>query len=97
MVVSGFGPYHRLVHADAPTERTGVIPTPWTMPLTLGFGAILLGGEYVIGHGILAGKYLAEYRDSLKQLFADVSGDRQSLGSFATSSQMRTDGRSYTW
>jgi hypothetical protein len=45
MVVSGFGPYHRLVHADAPTERTGVIPTPWTMPLTLGFGAILLGGE----------------------------------------------------
>jgi hypothetical protein len=51
----------------------------------------------VIGHGILAGKYLAEYRDSLKQLFADVSGDRQSLGSFATSSQMRTDGRSYTW
>ena len=42
---SGFGPYHCLVHADAPTERTGVIPTPWTMPLTLGFGAILLGGE----------------------------------------------------
>ncbi len=45
MVVSGFGPYHRLVHADAPTECAGVIPTPWMMPLTLGFGAILLGGE----------------------------------------------------
>ena len=30
---------------DAPTERAGVIPTPWTMSLTLGFGAILLGGE----------------------------------------------------
>jgi hypothetical protein len=47
MVVSGsgFGPYHCLVHAKTPTERAGVIPTPWTMPLTLGFGAILLGGE----------------------------------------------------
>jgi len=45
MVVSRFSPYHRLVHADAATERTGVIPTPWVMPLTLGFGAILLGGE----------------------------------------------------
>ncbi len=53
--------------------------------------------DLVIGHGILAGKYLAEYRDSLKQLFADVSGDRQSLGSFATSSQMMTEGRSHTW
>jgi len=51
----------------------------------------------VIGHGILAGTYLAEYRDSLKELFADVSGDRQSLGSFATSSQMMTEGRSFTW
>jgi hypothetical protein len=56
----------------------------WTQPL-------------VIGHGILAGKYLAEYHDSLKKLFADVSGDRQSLGSFATSSQMMTEGRSSTW
>ena len=45
MVVSGFGPYHRPVHADAPAQRAGVIPTPWAMPLTLGFGAILLGGE----------------------------------------------------
>jgi len=45
MVVSGFEPYHRLVHAAAPTECAGVIPTPWVMPLTLGFGAILLGGE----------------------------------------------------
>ena len=32
-------------HANAPTEHVGVIPTPWAMPLTLGFGAILLGGE----------------------------------------------------
>jgi hypothetical protein len=46
MVVSGFGPYHCLVHADTTTERAaGVIPTPWAMPLMLGFGAILLGGE----------------------------------------------------
>jgi len=52
---------------------------------------------YVIGHGILAGTYLAEYRDLLKYLFVDVSGDRQSLGSFATSSHMMTDGGSYTW
>ena len=46
MVVSGFGPYHHLVHADAQTERAGVIPTPWVMQLTLGFGAILQEGEY---------------------------------------------------
>jgi hypothetical protein len=45
MVVSGFGPFHRLVHADTPTEHAGVIPTPWVMPLTLGFDAILLGGK----------------------------------------------------
>jgi hypothetical protein len=45
MVVSGFDPHCHLVHADAPTERAGVIPTPWVMPLTLGFGAILLGDE----------------------------------------------------
>ena len=44
MVVSGFGPYHRPVHANAPAQHAGVIPTPWAMPLTLGFGAILLGG-----------------------------------------------------
>jgi hypothetical protein len=43
MVVSGFGPYHRLVHAD---ERAGGIPTPWAMQLKLGFGAILQEGEY---------------------------------------------------
>jgi hypothetical protein len=46
MVVSGFGPYHRLVHADAHTERAGVIPTPWAMLLTLGLGAIILVGEW---------------------------------------------------
>jgi hypothetical protein len=46
MVVSGFEPYHRLVHADAQTERAGVIPTPWVMQLALGFGAILQEGEY---------------------------------------------------
>jgi hypothetical protein len=45
MVVSGFGPYHPPVHADAPAQRAGVIPTPWAMPLMLGFGAILLRGE----------------------------------------------------
>jgi hypothetical protein len=28
-----------------PPERAGVIPKPWAMPCTLGFGAILLGGE----------------------------------------------------
>ena len=44
-VVSGFGPYHCLVHADAPAQRAGVIPTPWAMPLMLGFGTILLGDE----------------------------------------------------
>jgi len=26
-------------------EHAGVIPTSWAIPLTLGFGAILLGGE----------------------------------------------------
>jgi len=46
MVVSGFGPYHCLVHADAQTEPVGVIPTPWAMLLTLGFGAILPEGKY---------------------------------------------------
>ena len=45
MVVNGFDPYYPLVHADAPTEREGVIPAPWVMPFMLGFGAILLGGE----------------------------------------------------
>jgi len=39
MVVSGFDPYY------AQTERAGVILTPWAMPLTLGFGEILLGGK----------------------------------------------------
>jgi hypothetical protein len=29
MVVSYFGPYHRLVHGDAPTKHAGVIITPW--------------------------------------------------------------------
>jgi len=41
MVVSGFGPYHHLVRADAPAERAGVILTPWVMPRALGLGAIL--------------------------------------------------------
>jgi len=45
MVVSGFGPYHHLVHDDAPTERAGVILTPWVMSLALGLGAIHLGGD----------------------------------------------------
>ena len=35
LVVSSFGPYHRLVHDDTPTERTGVILTSWAMPLIL--------------------------------------------------------------
>ena len=46
MVVSGFGPYHRLVHDDAPTGHAGVILTPWAMPIVLGLGAIHLGGEW---------------------------------------------------
>jgi len=46
MVVSGFDPYYHMVHDDAPTERADVIPTPWVMPLALGFGAILWGGKY---------------------------------------------------
>jgi len=45
MVGSGFGPYHRLVHANAPTECAAVTPTTWAMSLTLGFGTILLGGK----------------------------------------------------
>ena len=45
MVVSGFGPYHHLVRADAPTKHAGIILTPWVMPLALGLGAILLGGK----------------------------------------------------
>jgi len=45
MVVGDFDPYYRLVHADTPTVRAGVIPTPWVMPIALGFGAILLGGK----------------------------------------------------
>ena len=36
IVVSSFGPYHCLVNADTPTERVGVIPLPWAMPLTQG-------------------------------------------------------------
>ena len=46
MVVSGFFPYHRLVQNNAPTERAGVILTPWAMPLALGLGTIHLGGEW---------------------------------------------------
>ena len=46
MVVSGFGPYHHLVHDDAPTEHADVILTPWAMPLALGLGTIHLGGEW---------------------------------------------------
>jgi hypothetical protein len=34
MVVSGFGPYHRLQPDDAPAECAGVTPTPWAiMPM----------------------------------------------------------------
>ena len=46
MVVSGFGPYHHLVHDDAPTEHAGVILTPWAMPFALGLGTIHLGGDW---------------------------------------------------
>jgi hypothetical protein len=46
MVVSYFGPYHRLVHGDAPTKHAGVIITPWVMPLALGLGEIHLGGDW---------------------------------------------------
>jgi len=45
MVVSGFCPYHRLVQDNTSTEHTGVILTPWAMPLALGLGAIHLGAR----------------------------------------------------
>jgi hypothetical protein len=38
--------YHCLVHNDSPTERAGVIPTQWVMPLAIGLDAILLGGKW---------------------------------------------------
>ena len=38
MVVSGFGPYHRLCPNDAPAECADIISIPWAMMLTLGFG-----------------------------------------------------------
>jgi hypothetical protein len=38
MVVSGLGPYHHLVRANALAERAVVILTPWAMPLALGLG-----------------------------------------------------------
>jgi hypothetical protein len=46
MVISSFDPYHRLWQGATPTERAGVIPTPWVMPLALDFCAILLGDEW---------------------------------------------------
>ena len=46
MVISGYGPYHYLVHDNAPTEHAGFILTPWAMPLVLGLDAILPGGEW---------------------------------------------------
>jgi len=51
MVVSCFGPYHHLVYDDAPTERAGVILTPWAMPLVLGawFGRNSSGGRLALG------------------------------------------------
>ncbi len=39
------GPYHGLWLDDAPTKRIGVIPTPWTMTLALGFAEILQAHE----------------------------------------------------
>ncbi len=45
MAKSGFGPYHGLRLDDAPTKRIGVIPTPWTMMLALGFVDILQAHE----------------------------------------------------
>ena len=45
MAKSGFGPYHGLRLDDAPTKRIGVIPTPWTMMLALGFADILQAHE----------------------------------------------------
>ncbi len=70
-----------------------VITRQWTINVK---GRESLNNDEIFD-SILAGKYLAKYRDSLIQLFADVSGDRRSLGSFATSSQMMTEGKSHTW
>ena len=42
MVVSGFGPYHRLCPYDAPAECADIIPIPWAMILTFGFGVNVL-------------------------------------------------------
>jgi hypothetical protein len=38
MVVSGFGPYHHLCPNNAPAECADIIPIPWAIMLTLGFG-----------------------------------------------------------
>ena len=38
MVVSGFGPYLHLCPNNAPAECADIIPIPWAMMLTLGFG-----------------------------------------------------------
>jgi hypothetical protein len=45
MVVRGFDPYHRLWQGGNLTKRTGVIPTPWVMPLALGFWRNPSGGQ----------------------------------------------------
>jgi hypothetical protein len=45
MVMSGVGLYHGLWLDDAPTKCIGVIPTPWTMMLMLGFVEILQAHE----------------------------------------------------
>ena len=47
MVVSGFCPYHRLVHDGTPTEHAGVILTPWVMDATCAwFGCNPSGGDW---------------------------------------------------
>ena len=51
MVVSGFGPYHPLVHDDAPTGLAGVILTPWAMTIALGLGVIMPQPELYHAYG----------------------------------------------
>jgi hypothetical protein len=48
MMVSGFGPYHRLRPNDAPTECADIIPTPWAMMPALGFVSYRRGHELLV-------------------------------------------------
>jgi hypothetical protein len=45
MVTSGFGPYHGLWLDDTPTQRIGIMLTPWTMMDALGLVKFLQAHE----------------------------------------------------